>query len=110
MLLLAGTVFATDINTCQKLQDMNLALGGTYVLTGDIDCTATSGWNGGAGFQPVGNNTSNFSGTFNGAGFKITGLYINRPTTSYVGLFGAISSASTVQNVILEGVNITGIC
>ena len=39
-----------------------------------------------------------FKGTLDGNGFKITGLYINRPSTDNVGLFGYTNAAS-IHNV-----------
>ena len=74
----------------------------------DGDCVAYDGDSGGAnagdlehdetcaGWTPIGSDTNNFTGTFDGNGFRITNLYINRPTTDYVGLFGNISGASAV--------------
>ena len=44
-----------------------------------------------AGWAPIGDNSSRFEGVFDGNGFKITNLYINRPTTDNVGLFGSVS-------------------
>jgi len=79
-----------------------------YQLTADIDLSAYgAGYNGGAGWVPIGANYA-FSGHFDGKGHKITGLYINITNgTSDAGLFGRIQGA-TVQNLGVEGVNITG--
>ncbi|MDD4251481.1 MAG: GLUG motif-containing protein, partial [Candidatus ainarchaeum sp.] len=107
MLLLAGNVFAVDISTCDELQNMNLNLSGNYVLTQDVDCDIAP-YNIGSGFDPIGDNTTNFTGSLNGAGHKITGLFINRPETNYVGLFGFTSLNAIIQNVSLKNVNITG--
>lgn len=86
---------------------MSTSLSSYYVLSGNIDCSATSGWNGGAGFVPVGNNSVNFSGNFNGQGYTISGLYINNPGLSFAGLFGLTSSA-TIENFSLAGADIIG--
>jgi TonB family protein len=49
-----------------------------------------------------------FSGTFDGGGFVISNLTINRPNASLVqGLFGGIENA-TIKNLGLENVNIRG--
>src|SRR3989344_4518603 len=69
-----------QISTCQQLQDIrNNVIGGfitgDYILMNNIDCSATSGWNGGLGFRPVGNETNPFTGTFNGNNYNITNLY-----------------------------------
>ena len=79
-----------------------------YIQTADIDASATSGWDGGAGFTPIGNSSINFTGLFDGDNHIITGLYINRSTTAYVGLFGYNSSGSEIKDICMEDVNITG--
>ncbi|PWJ44594.1 InlB B-repeat-containing protein [Sediminitomix flava] len=82
-----------------------------FVLIADIDASETSSWNDGKGFRPIGNNSSQFNGTFNGAGNVISNLYINRPLENYVGLFGRTTSGNiktTIKNVGLLNANITG--
>ena len=99
---------ATPITTCQQLQDINTNLGADYYLANDIDCSCTSGWNGGAGFVPIGTESNKFTGHFDGKGYKITNLYINRSSTTYVGLFGFTGSGSEINNVSLEEVDVSG--
>ena len=48
------------------LQAMATNLTGNYALGKDIDASATVGWNGGAGFTPVGKSTNTFTGNFDG--------------------------------------------
>ena len=108
VLLPSGTAkAATTITTCEQLQDMNLNLNDDYVLGNDIDCSQTSGWNSGAGFEPVGNGGAKFTGTLDGQGFKITGLLINRPSTNDIGLFGYAQDGS-VSNITFQDGSITG--
>jgi len=60
------------------------------------------------GFKPIGNSTTKFTGTFNGQGHKVQGLYIARPTEDYAGLFGYTSGA-TISNVgITDGSSVSG--
>ena len=92
------------ITNVNQLQEMNDNLAAYYILGNDIDASATKGWNSGAGFLPVGA----FTGSFDGGGHKIYNLYINRPSTSYVGLFGSVGSGGVVKNVGLENENING--
>ncbi|MFA5040411.1 MAG: MBG domain-containing protein, partial [Bdellovibrionales bacterium] len=99
---LAGSTTTTD------LQGMNGNLAGYYALGSDIDASATSSWNSGAGFAPVGNETTSFTGIFNGLGHTISGLYINRLTTDAVGLFGAINASSVIRNVGVVNATISG--
>lgn len=89
----AGSATGTD------LQGMQGNLSGNYALGADINASATSGWNSGAGFAPV----DVFSGVLNGLGHVISGLTINR-TTHGIGLFG--TSSGVIQNVGLTAANI----
>ncbi|MEW6641735.1 MAG: YDG domain-containing protein [Pseudomonadota bacterium] len=93
----------TDVNA---LQTINNGLGGNYVLGSNIDASATSGWNSGAGFVPIGSpNTAFFTGVFDGLGHTISDLTINR--NSLVGLFGYANGA-TFRNVGLVRDVVTG--
>lgn len=96
------------VNNVFQLQWINQALAGKYELGSNIDASATSSWNSGAGFNPIGNASLQFEGTFDGKGNIISNLFINRPSTNYVGLFGYLSSGAVLQNVGLLNVNITG--
>ncbi|MBI9031999.1 T9SS type A sorting domain-containing protein [bacterium] len=78
-----------------------------FIQTNDIDASATSTWNSNAGFLPIANTTNPFKGNYNGQGYQISNLYINRGSTEYCGLFGKISDAS-IKNLCLEDINITG--
>lgn len=96
------------VNDVTQLQAMNTNLAGSYALGRDIDASATSTWNAGAGFNPVGNSTGNaFAGQFDGLDHTISALTIKRPATDNVGLFGFINGA-TIRNVGLTGVSVTG--
>jgi hypothetical protein len=63
--------------------------------------------NGYSGFEPVGNDSTPFTGTFDGDGHTISNLWIFRKATSYVGLFGKTSSA-TIEDFNLETSDIVG--
>jgi filamentous hemagglutinin family protein len=96
------------VNNVTDLQAISLNLAGTYALGCDIDAGATSSWNSGAGFAPLGTSSSSyFSGIFDGGGHTISGLTITKTAAiSNVGLFGY--STGTIRNVGLLDVNITG--
>lgn len=96
------------ITNCEELQNMKNNLGGNYELAMDINCIETVNWNGGLGFEPIGDMNNRFNGIFDGKRYNITGLYINRSDMDYVGLFGAVDSSSEVSNVGLERINIVG--
>ncbi len=46
---------------------------------------------------PIGNYSNNYAGTFDGAGFTVSGMYFNNSETDYVGLFGCVGG--TIKNV-----------
>jgi hypothetical protein len=101
---LADPFVIWDVN---DLQNVNLSLAAYYKLGQNIDASATVGWNLGAGFIPIGNVATPFTGNFNGQTFTITGLFINRPATGMIGLFGQISGA-TIFAVQGQNFNVTG--
>ncbi len=86
-----------------QLQEINQDSDAWYELGNDIDASDTINWNGGEGFEPIG-----FSGNLDGRGHKITGLYINRGSSSNIALFSSTSNESEIKNVGLINVNITG--
>jgi Concanavalin A-like lectin/glucanases superfamily len=87
-----------------------------FELTADIDASATSSWDGSKGFAPIGIQTpteDQFNGFLEGNNHVISNLYINRPNTNDVGLFGYTDqdyskSTSYVRNLGLTSVNFTG--
>ena len=101
-----------QISTCRQLQHMNADLDAYYILNNDVDCSGTTTWNEGAGFEPIGTNytiaATSFTGEFDGQGHTIDSLFINRPSTDDVGLFGAISNDAKIKNLGVTNVNITG--
>ncbi|HTR80189.1 MAG TPA: LamG-like jellyroll fold domain-containing protein [Bacteroidota bacterium] len=78
-----------------------------FVQTADIDASPDTGWDSNQGFTPIGNGTTNFTGTYDGGGHTITSLFINRSSAYYVGMFGYASEA-TIKNLGMIDVNITG--
>lgn len=79
-----------------------------FIQTADIDASATSSWNSGAGFSPIGNTTTKFTGIYNGDGKKIIGLAINRPSSIMQGLFGYTNTPADIQKIGLEIINVVG--
>ena len=78
----------------QKDMTLNCTLADNIDLTG-IDWT------------PIGKDDNKaYTGTFDGNGKTITGLTVTG-SNEYAGLFGFIGPGGTVQNVVLEGVQIT---
>jgi len=110
--LYEGTPY-TAITDCAGLQAMQDNLAGKYYLANDIDCTyctqdpAGALYNAGAGFEPVGTIATPFTGVFDGNGYTITGLKINRPATNYIGLFGVCRNVE-IKNVGMINVDTSG--
>ncbi|MFC7314168.1 PKD domain-containing protein [Salinirubellus salinus] len=100
-----------QVGSLDQLQCINEQLDKNYVLTGDIDASETGSWNGGKGFVPIGEDPRYggpaFTGSFDGQGHTISGLTIDRPLESRVGLFGYAEQA-TLEHVVLEGGRVEG--
>ncbi|MBN1948727.1 MAG: T9SS type A sorting domain-containing protein [Candidatus Cloacimonetes bacterium] len=84
-----------------------------YIQLADIDAAETAGWFAGQGWSPIGyhyawNNNQPFCGTYNGQGYAIQHLYINRPETKSLGLFGYADYPAVISNLGVTDVNITG--
>ena len=50
-------------------------------------------------WKPIGARWSSYTGTFDGQGYTISGLYFNNSNSSYVGLFGCIGANGKISNV-----------
>ena len=67
-------------------------------------------WNDSAGWEPI---PSSYYATFDGNGYTIANLYIDRPDAEYpIGLFGVLGRflkhGAAIRNVVLDGVDVTG--
>ena len=114
------------INTPEQLNLIRTNRFAYYELGNDIDLRSSTKnedgafYNNGLGWEPIEfiDETSSdvkFAGSLDGKGFKIKGLYINRPTENFVGLFKNIYSYGdsdgkeiNISNLILENPNIIG--
>jgi hypothetical protein len=95
---------------------------GTYVLMNDLDSTtagygelAGPGADGGEGWLPVGSMIYDteqlidpFSGVFDGQGYEIRDLFVNRPSEYGVALFGAVNEGGIVQNIGVVDFDVNG--
>ena len=90
-----------------------------YELTANLDFdTNSSGdadvgdtyWNAGAGWAPIGEAGDPFTADFEGEGYTVANLFIDRDTEDGVGLFGEIGGRDTsvIRGVGLVGVDVTG--
>lgn len=91
----------TVIKTAAELDAVRNDLSGKYMLMGDIDLSGFANW------DPIGDNSDDFTGTFDGNGHVVKNLKIDSPTENDLGLFGCIMFA-TIQNICMENVDIKG--
>jgi surface glycoprotein (TIGR04207 family) len=109
---LRGTGTETNpyvISNASELQAMEDDITANYSLRNDIIAGNTSAWNGGSGFDPVGSNTTSFTGTLDGNGHDISGLAIDRTENNLsapVGLFTRVGSSARIEDVDLRDVSI----
>ncbi|MGJ0313568.1 hypothetical protein NG750_03495 [Aliarcobacter cryaerophilus] len=99
----------TNWTQLQNINNSNIVSSSYYFnLLNNIN-SSTTGYmgNSGEGWNPIGDYTNNFNGRFDGLGFTISNLYINRPSQNYVGLFGYTNNA-TIKNIGLKDVDISG--
>ncbi len=101
--------FAPEVAEIRDWYDLDAVrddLGGSYLLMNDLDST-TSGYlelasetaNGGMGWEPIGTSDDGFTGYFNGQGYEMRELFINRPHQDCVGLFAYVAWVHPVDNV-----------
>ncbi len=96
-----------QLSSVLQLQEIQNHLDSHFIQTADIDAVATATWNNNEGFEPIGDDVDFFTGSYDGGGFEIGGLTINRPEEFNVGLFGYINGGS-VSNVSLVAADISG--
>ena len=103
----AGTEDAIEIDTPEKLaligNDSSYPLDGNYILTDDINLNGSEN----NLIYPIGYNGGAFTGTFDGNGHTISGLYMNAQSagnqTRGLGVFSYLGSDGTVKNLTVEG-------
>ena len=75
---------------------------------GSVTVTGDTYWNSGAGWNPIGSSSDQYSGDFKGDGHTINNLFINANTTGYRALFGSIAFNSRIETLGVTNANITG--
>lgn len=100
------------IGSCPELQAINSNLSGDYYLANDIDCTGFD-FGDGKGFMPIGDGDTPFTGTFDGKGFTVSNVFIDRPAMSRVGVFGFAgktdgTDGADISHVTVSDFDITG--
>ncbi len=121
-MMLFAVVAETEIRSVQEIYDWNdldgvrQDLSGSYVLMNDLD-SGTSGYSElvgtTQGWEPIGMDSfSPFTGTFDGNGFEIIDLFIDRPDThsdwESVGLFGTVEEDAEITDIGIVDADING--
>ena len=104
-----------EIRTWYDLDAVRSNLSGNHILMNDLDST-TAGYtelasptaNQGKGWQPIGSEYSFFAGSFDGQGYEIRDLFINRPDETSVGLFSTVDEEGVIENIGVVNANVTG--
>ena len=99
------------VGTPDQLNAIRNNLSDYYRIGNNIDLTLSmqqggAYYNAGAGWAPIGTQAQPFTGSLDGNGYKIIGLYVNQPNGSQAGLFGYMEGA--VVNLNINQCNITG--
>jgi hypothetical protein len=100
-----------EIRTWYDLNAVRNNLAGNHTLMNDLD-SATAGYeelagptaNGGKGWHPIGT----FTGSFDGQGYEIHNLFINRPDEGAVGLFRVVGEGGRIEDIGVVNVTAVG--
>jgi hypothetical protein len=108
-----------EIRTWYDLDAVRDNLSGNHTLMNDLDST-TAGYtelasptaNLGKGWQPIGAlyDPSNdpFTGSFDGQGYEIRDMFIDRPDEHWMGLFGYVGQGGRIEDISAVNATVTG--
>ena len=83
--------------------EINILLANDIVMGASTSTTSNTSW------TPIGNSSKNYSGTFDGNGFTIYGLFISiDKKLDQVGLIGNLAKKGVVKNVNMKAASISG--
>lgn len=110
--------FGLEIWEIRNWYDLNTIrddLSGPCVLMNNLDST-TAGYvelasptaNQGMGWQPIGTPDDQFIGSFDGQGYEIKDLFINRPDEDSVGLFGEVGKEGITKDIGVVNLTVIG--
>ena len=104
------------IYTAENLKEFAVIVNGTDSISADsdadarlmndIDLSSVCGENidgGPVSWTPIGTSSQQYRGTFNGANYTISGLYINSSSANDQGLFGYVGTGGTVKDLSVSG-------
>ena len=112
-----------QVNNCSQLQAITYFLNNKFILTGNVDCSATkisdendinyneNLYNNGAGLEPIGISITSgfFTGSFNGNGYAINNLNMHRSDSEYSNSAGLFYNAigATIKNVTFNNASVS---
>ena len=103
-----GDAAPYEITTVYELQRADTHLGADFELQNDIDAERTADWYDEDGFEPIGSQSNEFTGTLDGNAHLIGNLTIDRDQ-DYVGLFGyAEANSLEIADLRLTDVDVAG--
>jgi hypothetical protein len=122
---ISPTPIPIEIRTWYDLNATRDNLGGSYLLVHDLDSTtpgyeelASETANQGKGWQPIGtfiphyvdieHSFTGFKGTFDGQGYEIRDLFINRTDEVAVGLFLGVGQKGVIKDIGVVNATVTG--
>jgi len=104
-----------QIRDWHDLDAVRNKLDADILLMNNLDSTtagytelASSAANDGQGWQPIGVWPDPFTGRFDGQGFEVRDLYIDRPADTNVGLFSFVNAGATIVGVAVVNADVTG--
>ena len=106
---------SVEIRTWHDLDAIRNDLSGHHRLMNNLNST-TDGYeelasdtaNQGQGWQPIGTPANPFTGTFDGQGYEVRNLFINRPAERDVALFGAVAEIGAIKDITVMSADVTG--
>ncbi|MDZ7730914.1 MAG: hypothetical protein U5K37_08435 [Natrialbaceae archaeon] len=104
-------VHTVDQLQCVAHENTSTAYDDYYIQMDDIDASETQSWNTGAGFMPIGTESTitRFEGEYDGNNYEITGLHINRPSHPNVGLFSTVEGfGGSITDLTVTDADIRG--
>jgi hypothetical protein len=90
-----------DVDDWQELMATPADWGSLFSLTSDINLAGIT-------LTPIGGESINFTGVFNGNLHAISNATINLPSSDYVGLFGYVGIGGQIKNLRVVNANIVG--
>ena len=104
-----------QIANWHHLHNVRDYLSACFILINDLD-SSTAGYqalagsiaNEGKGWQPIGTYDNPFTGSFDGQGYEIRDLFIDRPVEVFVGLFGVVYEGGVIQDISVVNITVTG--